>query len=133
MKRVLVYTFIFALSLESVLTLQKRVAAQENVEMELEEETVKEEPLDKESLAHFRNGMRSGFLSLLYTPLKIGVSMGGGIIGGLAYPLSGFNEEVSKKIWDKSLGGTYLITEEILTGEKELELFLKKSKEKEKK
>lgn len=126
MKRVIIYTFIFALSLGSVLTLQKTVIAQENDETELREET-----LEKESLDHVRNGMRSGFLSLLYTPLKMGVSLTGGIIGGLAYPLSGFNEDVSKKIWDKSLGGTYLITEEILTGEKELELFFKKSKKKE--
>ena len=127
MKKVLIYTFIFTLSLGSVFALQKTLIAQENEESELEEKT--EETLDKESLDHFRNGMRSGFLSLLYTPLKIGVSMTGGIVGGLAYPLSGFNEDVSKKIWDKSLGGTYLITERILTGEEELELFLKKSKD----
>ena len=83
---------------------------------------------DDSSFSHFKYGMNSSLLSLLYTPLKVNVALAGGIIGGLAYPFSGFNPDVSKKIWDKSLGGTYLITEDILKGKDELELFFKKSK-----
>ncbi len=45
---------------------------------------------------------------------------------GVAYPLSGFNSGVSKKIWSSLMGGTYLITEEILTGKEKPELFFKR-------
>ena len=78
---------------------------------------------DDSSFRHFKYGMTSSLLSLLYTPLKVNVALVGGIIGGLAYPFSGFNPDAPKKIWDKSLGGTYLITEDILKGEDKLELF----------
>ncbi|MDR4499270.1 MAG: hypothetical protein MRK02_15330 [Candidatus Scalindua sp.] len=83
---------------------------------------------DESTIRHFKNGMNSCFLSLLYSPLKVNVSLLGGIAGGLAYPLSGFNADVSKKIWSVSMGGTYLITEDILTGKEELELFFKRNR-----
>ena len=83
---------------------------------------------DESSFRHFKYGMTSSLLSLLYTPLKVNVAMVGGIVGGLAYPFSGFNPDASKKIWDKSLGGTYLITENILKGEDKLELFFSSSR-----
>ncbi len=76
----------------------------------------------------FKNGMNSSLLSLVYTPIKVNIAVIGGVVGGLAYPLSGFNAGVSKKIWSSSMGGTYLITEDILTGKEDAELFLKKNK-----
>jgi hypothetical protein len=45
-------------------------------------------------------------------------AIGGGIIGGLAYVFSGFNEQTAKSIWIPSMYGTYVITPEHLTGDR---------------
>ena len=45
-------------------------------------------------------------------------AVGGGIIGGLAYIFSGFNEQTAKSIWIPSMYGTYVITPEHLTGDR---------------
>ncbi len=58
--------------------------------------------------------MNSCLLSLVYSPIKVNIAVIGGVVGGLAYPLSGFNGGISKKIWSSSMGGIYLITEDIL-------------------
>lgn len=91
-------------------------------------DTGKNEQAKESTFHHFKNGMNSSLLSLIYTPLKVNIAVIGGVVGGLAYPLSGFNAGVSKKIWSTSMGGTYLITEDILMGKEEAELFLKKNK-----
>ncbi len=70
--------------------------------------------------------MNSCLLSLVYSPIKVNIAVIGGVVGGVAYPLSGFNGGVSKKIWSSSMGGTYLITENILMGKEKPELFLKR-------
>lgn len=88
----------------------------------------KSEQSEESTFRHFKNGMNSSLLSLVYTPIKVNIAVIGGVVGGVAYPLSGFNSGVSKKIWSSSMGGTYLITEDILTGKEEAELFLKKNK-----
>lgn len=105
-------------------------AENEVVKNEVIIDTKKQEDVDDGTARHFKNGMTSCLLSLLYSPIKVNIAMIGGVIGGLAYPLSGFNADVSKKIWTTSMGGTYLITEDILTGKEEHELFFKKNKEK---
>lgn len=71
--------------------------------------------------------MNSCLLSLLYAPVKVHIALIGGVVGGVSYPFSGFNANVSKKIWKTSMGGTYLITEDILKGDEKAELFFKKS------
>lgn len=91
-------------------------------------DTRKQEQAEESTARHFKNGMSSCLLSLVYSPIKVHIAMIGGVIGGLAYPLSGFNADVSRKIWNTSMGGTYLITEDVLTGKKKLELFFKKNK-----
>lgn len=45
-------------------------------------------------------------------------AIGGGIVGGLAYVFSGFNEQTAKSIWIPSMYGTYVITPEHLTGDR---------------
>jgi hypothetical protein len=72
--------------------------------------------------------MNSCLLSLVYSTIKVNIAVIGGVVGGVAYPLSGFNAGVSKKIWFSSMGGTYLITEDILTGKEEPELFFKRKR-----
>jgi hypothetical protein len=88
----------------------------------------KNEQSEESTFHHFKNGMNSSLLSLVYTPIKVNIAVIGGVVGGLAYPLSLFNADVSKKIWSTSMGGTYLITEDILTGKEDSELFFKKNK-----
>ena len=88
----------------------------------------KNEQSEESTFSHFKNGMNSCLLSLIYAPIKVNIAVIGGVVGGVAYPLSGFNANVSKKIWSTSMGGTYLITEDILAGKEEAELFLKKNK-----
>jgi hypothetical protein len=57
-------------------------------------------------------------LTILYFPFKGAYAVGGGIVGGLAYLLTGFQEQPAKDIWIPSMYGTYLITPEHLTGER---------------
>lgn len=56
--------------------------------------------------------------TLLYFPCKSVYALGGGIVGGLAYLLSGGSEQTAKSIWVPSMYGTYLIYPEHLTGER---------------
>jgi hypothetical protein len=83
---------------------------------------------EENTFQHFKNGMNSCLLSLVYSTIKVNIAVIGGVVGGVAYPLSGFNADVSKKIWSSSMGGTYLITEDILTGKEEPELFFKRKR-----
>jgi len=86
------------------------------------------ELIEENIFQDFKNGMNSCLLSLVYSTIKVNIAVVGGVVGGVAYPLSGFNSGVSKKIWSSSMGGTYLITEDILTGKEEPELFFKRSR-----
>lgn len=88
----------------------------------------KNEQTEESTFRNFKNGMNSCLLSLVYSPIKVNIAVIGGVVGGVAYPLSGFNSGVSKKIWSSSMGGTYLITEDILTGKEEAELFFKRKR-----
>lgn len=125
MKKLLICVFILALSSGHVFAISNT----DTVDKKEAVVSAEHGQPEKSGFSHLANGMNSGFLSLLYTPLKINIALIGGIAGGLAYPFSGFNVDVSKKIWDKSMGGTYLITEDILKGKDELELFFRKGKD----
>jgi hypothetical protein len=58
----------------------------------------------------------AGFSTLLYLPFKAAFAIGGGIVGGLTYVFSGFDEGSAKKVWNTTLYGTYIITPEHLQG-----------------
>ncbi len=58
------------------------------------------------------------FGNLLYMPAKFVYAILGGVVGALAYPLSGMDDKVSKRIWDASLRGTYALTPDHLRGDK---------------
>ncbi|GAX59287.1 hypothetical protein SCALIN_C01_0218 [Candidatus Scalindua japonica] len=89
----------------------------------------KNEQREESAFCNFKNGMNSCLLSLVYSTIKVNIAVIAGVVGGVAYPLSCFNSGVSKKIWDSSMGGTYLITEDILTGKEKPELFFKRERE----
>ena len=60
----------------------------------------------------------AGFSTLLYLPFKAAFAIGGGIVGGLTYLFSGFDESSAKKVWNTTLYGTYIITPEHLQGDR---------------
>jgi hypothetical protein len=47
-------------------------------------------------------------------------AIGGGIIGGFAWAITGGGMEVAKSIWIPSMTGDYIIQPQHLTGEKHL-------------
>ena len=61
-------------------------------------------------------GAGSFFLTLVYAPVKLAYAIGGGIVGGFAWGLTGGDLEVAHSIWDPSVRGTYVITPEHLKG-----------------
>jgi len=56
--------------------------------------------------------------TVLYAPFKLVYAIGGGIVGGLAYALSGGSEQTAKNIWIPSMYGDYQIRPEHLAGER---------------
>ncbi len=58
----------------------------------------------------------SGALSILYTPIKLVYAGLGGLMGGMAYMVTGGNEQVTQSIWDASVQGTYWLTPQHLQG-----------------
>ena len=56
--------------------------------------------------------------TVVYFPFKSVYALGGGLVGGLAYLLSGGSEQTAKSIWIPSMYGTYYISPEHLTGER---------------
>ncbi|MEW6324277.1 MAG: hypothetical protein AB1515_02710 [Nitrospirota bacterium] len=68
-------------------------------------------------------GTASALLTFVYGPIKISYAAVGGVIGGLGYLLSAGSVDVAKKIWVPSLGGTYVITPQMLQGEEPIRIF----------
>jgi hypothetical protein len=61
-------------------------------------------------------GVGSFVLTLVYAPLKIAYAIGGGVVGGFAYALTGGDLETAQSIWEPSVYGTYVITPDHLKG-----------------
>jgi hypothetical protein len=54
--------------------------------------------------------------NVLYMPAKLLYGIGGGIVGGAGYLLTGGNSQVSNTIWRSSLGGDYVLTPDMVAG-----------------
>ncbi|GJL64492.1 MAG: hypothetical protein NPIRA04_31460 [Nitrospirales bacterium] len=65
--------------------------------------------------------LASGALSILYTPVKLVYAGLGGIFGGLAYVLTGGDEETAHTIWTASVDGDYYLTPSHLRGDSSVE------------
>jgi len=65
-------------------------------------------------------GASSFVLSIPYGAAKVSTAIVGGVVGGLAYVLSGFDERVADSVWYTTIGGDYVITPDHLTGKKAL-------------
>ena len=66
-------------------------------------------------------GFGSMITNLVYMPVKITYATLGTITGGLTYALTGGSYETAQSVWVASLGGTYVITPDMLTGERSVE------------
>jgi len=68
-------------------------------------------------------GTASILSSFIYGPVKLTWAILGGTIGGLGYLFSAGNFDATNKIWIPSLGGDYVITPQMLTGEQTIHFF----------
>jgi hypothetical protein len=68
-------------------------------------------------------GAASALTTFIYAPIKIGYAVLGGVLGGLGYLVSVGSVDVAKKIWVPSMGGTYVITPEMLQGDRPIRFF----------
>lgn len=59
-------------------------------------------------------------LTMPYGAVKVAYAIGGGIVGGLAWAMTGGNLEVAKSVWIPSMIGDYIVQPQHLTGEKHL-------------
>ena len=59
-------------------------------------------------------------LTIPYGAVKMAYAIGGGMVGGLAWAITGGNMEVAKSVWIPSMTGEYIIQPQHLTGEKHL-------------
>lgn len=78
----------------------------------------KEEGSSDSTTSQFMMGAGVFFGNLLYMPAKFTYAVLGGVVGALAYPLSGMDDKVAKRIWDSSLRGTYALTPDHFRGDK---------------
>jgi len=62
----------------------------------------------------------SWVLTIPYGAVKTAYAIGGGIVGGLAWVVTGGNVEVAKSVWIPSMTGDYIVQPQHLTGEKTL-------------
>jgi len=58
--------------------------------------------------------------SVVYCPAKTIYSIGGHVVGGAAYLLTGGNKQTSRRIFDNAVKGDYFVLPSHLKGEKDL-------------
>src|SRR6202166_4905518 len=56
--------------------------------------------------------------NVLYVPAKVVYGILGGITGGASYLLTGGNTQTANTIWRSSLGGDYVLTPDMVAGQK---------------
>jgi hypothetical protein len=61
-------------------------------------------------------GVLSVLSNIFYMPVKIVYAGVGTVTGSLAYVLTVGDSDTAQKVWGPSLGGTYVITPEMLRG-----------------
>ena len=68
-------------------------------------------------------GAASAISSLVYGPTKILYATGGLLVGGLGWIFSGGDGEVAKMIMTPAVYGDYVVSPEVLRGERSLEFY----------
>lgn len=67
-------------------------------------------------------GVGSLMSTLLYGPVKLTFALGGSLVSGLAWAVTGGDAEVARPIFYSAVRGDYLITPDHLTGKRSVEL-----------
>lgn len=71
-------------------------------------------------VTNFAYGAGSAIATLIYGPAKVLYAVGGSVIAGCAYLFSGGDGTVASPIIDAALRGDYVISPDVLRGEREL-------------
>lgn len=58
--------------------------------------------------------------NVVYMPVKLVYAITGSLFGGGAYLLTGGNSQVSDTVWRSSLGGDYVVTPDMIAGNRQL-------------
>jgi hypothetical protein len=66
-------------------------------------------------------GALAAVTSLVYAPVKIVYAVGGVVVGGLGWVLSGGDNQVATAVITPAVRGDYVVTPSILRGERSLE------------
>jgi hypothetical protein len=80
--------------------------------------TARAEASDAEGVGY---GVGSALASVVYGPAKIVYAGVGSVVGGLAWALTGGDTTVSTPIFESALYGDYVVTPDVLKGERPLE------------
>lgn len=65
-------------------------------------------------------GAGAAITNLIYIPAKLVYASVGSVVGGLAYLVTLGSTETANAVWEPTLGGTYVLTPGILSGEEKL-------------
>lgn len=71
-------------------------------------------------VTNFAYGAGSAIATLFYGPAKVLYAVGGSVIAGCAYLFSGGDGSVASPIIDAAMRGDYVISPDVLRGEREL-------------
>jgi hypothetical protein len=89
-----------------------------------EVESADDRPSDSQVVAKEAGiGLAAGVSTLIYTPIKLVYSIGGVVIGGLAWVFSGGDSDVAKTVITPAVAGDYVLTARHLQGKETLEFF----------
>jgi len=86
-------------------------------------EAIQKEEIQKPSPSRSKEaGLQaaSWLLTLPYGAAKVAYAIGGGIVGGFAWGMTGGKMEVAKSVWIPSMTGDYIVQPQHLTREKPL-------------
>lgn len=65
-------------------------------------------------------GAAAALSTLIYGPVKLLYATGGLIVGGFAWAFTAGDSQVAEKVFTRSVRGTYVLTPDHLTGEREV-------------
>ena len=66
-------------------------------------------------------GVGAMLANCLYMPAKLTYAALGTVTGGLAYALTGGSYETAEDVWTATLGGSYVVVPDMLTGQREIQ------------
>jgi hypothetical protein len=80
--------------------------------------TARAEASDSEGVGY---GVGAALCSVVYGPAKIVYALLGSVVGGAAWAVTGGDTDISTPIFESALYGDYVVTPDVLRGERPLE------------